>query len=650
MRIWAAGGILQRIIVVTLRRKKVRFRMPDIIQLLPDHVANQIAAGEVVQRPASVVKELLENAVDAGATEIRMIVKDAGKTLIQVSDNGSGMTETDARMSFERHATSKISSAEELFAIRTKGFRGEALASIAAVSQIELKTRVTGEELGTLLVIEGGTVKVQEPCQCAEGSLFSVKNLFYNIPARRKFLKSEGVEFRHILEEFERVAIAHPDIAFSLTHNNTSVFHLDKGNSENMQAALRQRITAIYGAPYNQRLAPVEEATDVVTISGFIGKPEFARKTRGEQFFFLNNRFIKNSYLHHAISSAYEQLLPPDAFPSYFIFLEMDPSAFDVNIHPTKTEVKFEDERLLYAMLRSSVRKSLGQYNLSPTLDFDQEMSFNNIPLQPANGVVQQPGIHVNPNYNPFEEQKPVSNTGSNQRWERMDKHVSQDWQQLFQKTTANPESATEPQEEQQVLHKSWDEDEPAQNGISCYQLHNRYVLSHIKTGLLIIDQQRAHQRILFEQYLHALQNQQAQCQQKLFPETIAFSPADAQLLESSLEALNGLGFDLRYFGQHTFVVHGIPAGTESLDCKRLLESMLEDMRHEQEIKNEPAEHFARLLARHTAIRPGQTLTEGEMRNLVDSLFATSLPYAAPDGKPTMITYSIDDLDKRFKR
>lgn len=624
--------------------------MPDIIRLLPDTVANQIAAGEVVQRPASVVKELLENAVDAGATEIRLVVKDAGKTLIQVIDNGKGMSETDARMSFERHATSKISSADDLFAINTKGFRGEALASIAAVAQVELKTRRDEDELGTQLSIEGGDVKAQEPCQCAAGSSFSVKNLFYNIPARRKFLKTDGVEFRHIIDEFERVALAHPEIGFILSHNGTEVFHLDRGNAA-PQAALRQRITAVFGNPYNQRLVPLEEHTEAVVISGFIGKPEFAKKTRGEQFFFLNKRFIKNSYLHHAVAGAFDQLLPAEAYPTYFIFLDMAPASFDVNIHPTKTEVKFEDEKLVYAILRSVIKKSLGQYNIAPTLDFDQEMSLKDIPLQPENGRIVQPGIHVNPDYNPFAgEQKKPAGQGQ-QDWQRMERHVSNDWQQMFETHVSQKDDSEELAQQGQIMPSSWDDEEDRNAGGRYHQLHGRYVLSHIKSGLMIIDQQRAHERILFERYLGAIQEQTGHCQQKLFPETIELSPIESVLVGELAETLHALGFDIRHFGQHTYVVHGVPAGSEDRDTRKLLEGLLADYKEsQQDIKLDTAERMARALARQTAVRPGKILTENEMRALVDELFACELPYAAPDGKPTMITYSMDDLDRRFKR
>src|ERR1051326_2451951 len=369
--------------------------MPDIIRLLPDSVANQIAAGEVIQRPASAVKELMENAVDAEATTIKLIVRDAGKTLLQVTDNGKGMSETDARLCFERHATSKIEKADDLFNIRTKGFRGEALASIAAIAQVELKTRLRGEQLGTQVIIEGSEVKSQEPCACSEGTSFSIKNLFYNVPARRNFLKSDPVEFRHIIEEFQRVALPHPEISFSLHHNGQEVFHLPA-------ATFRQRISGVFGNNYNERLVPVEEETSIVKVGGFIGKPQFARKTRGEQFFFLNNRFIKSAYLNHAVQMAFEELLPADSFPSYFLLLEVQPNTIDVNIHPTKTEVKFEDEKFIYSILRSAVKRALGKYNISPTLDFEKETAFDINPL-PKNASVKIPTITVNPDYNPFE-------------------------------------------------------------------------------------------------------------------------------------------------------------------------------------------------------------------------------------------------------
>jgi DNA mismatch repair protein MutL len=447
--------------------------MSDIIQLLPDSVANQIAAGEVVQRPASAVKELMENALDAGSTLIKLIVKDAGKTLIQVIDNGSGMSETDARLSFERHATSKIRKAEDLFSIRTMGFRGEALASIAAIAQVELKTKKADKELGVCIEIEGSEVKNQEACNAPCGTSICVKNLFYNIPARRNFLKTDSVELRHIIDEFQRVAIPNPQVAFTFHSNTTEIFHLEAGT-------LKQRLIGIFGTSYNSRLVPVEEDTGVVTIKGFVTKPEFAKKTRGEQFFFLNKRFIKSPYLHHAVQSAFEQLLPADSFASYFLMLEVDPKTIDINIHPTKTEVKFEDEKLIYAFLRSAVKKSLGQFNISPSLDFDQEAHLYNMPLKPADGIYRQPTITVDPNFNPFKNDKsdaaskytapPVSERerSNKNNWERMYEH--------------NPYVQEGPKEEQtqQTIHTDWDVTVPEYSKKTVYQLHNKYILSHI--------------------------------------------------------------------------------------------------------------------------------------------------------------------------
>jgi DNA mismatch repair protein MutL len=615
--------------------------MSNLIRLLPDAVANQIAAGEVVQRPASAVKELLENAIDAGAQSIKLVLKDAGRTLLQVIDDGSGMSEIDARLSFERHATSKIQAAEDLFALRTMGFRGEALASIAAVAQVEMKTRRAEDELGIRIVIEGSEIKEQEPCAASVGTSIAVKNLFFNIPARRNFLKSDGVEFRHILEEFERIALAHPDCAFSLTHNNTEVYRLEK-------AILRQRIVALYGSPYNQRLVPVQEETDILRISGFIGKPEFAKKTRGEQFFFLNTRFIKNSYLHHAIQTAFEQLLPTDSYPSYFLFLDVDPRTIDVNIHPTKTEVKFEDERAMYAIIRSAVKRALGQYNIAPSLDFEQEMSIE-IPYRPSDKPIQQPSITVDPTFNPFEPKVKSGTAVSSTPKEK----IPANWQDLYQ-NYFNPQTQTEQQTQQQVIHSDLDEstdERPAKNISDPYQLHQRYILTHIKSGFLIIDQQRAHERILYERYLRVAENHQAPSQQVLFPETVEFSMSDSGLMISLLDAINSLGFDVRPFGQQSFVVHGVPAGTEEYDAHQMLEGILETHKNsDQDIKLNVQDSMARALARQAAIKSGRSLSIVEMRVLVDELFACLLPYHAPDGKPTVSTFGMDELDRRFKR
>jgi DNA mismatch repair protein MutL len=617
--------------------------MSDIIQLLPDSVANQIAAGEVVQRPASAVKELMENALDAGSTAIKLIVKDAGKTLIQVIDNGSGMSETDARMSFERHATSKIRKAEDLFSIRTMGFRGEALASIAAIAQVEMKTRQADKELGVCIEIEGSELKNQEACNAPAGTSISIKNLFYNIPARRNFLKTDSVELRHIIDEFQRVAIPNPSVAFTFHSNSTEVFHLEAGS-------LKQRLMGIFGASYNSRLVPVEENTGVVMINGFIIKPEFAKKTRGEQFFFLNKRFIKNPYLHHAVQSAFEQLLPSDSFASYFLMLEVDPKTIDINIHPTKTEVKFEDEKLIYAFLRSAVKKSLGQFNIAPSLDFDQEAHLYNMPLKPADGIYRQPTIKVDPNFNPFKNDRadtpkyaaaPVSERerSNKNNWERMYEHNP-----YIEVDKAVPE-------QQQTIHTDWDSELHESNKKTVYQLHNKYILSHIKTGFMVIDQQGAHERILYERIFESFEKSKAAIQQELFPKTVEFNAADFELIKELQEEIQLMGFDIREFGKNMFVIQGIPADMTQHDPAVLLEGLIENYKQNlQELRSDKRENLARSLARNMAIKSGKSLTQEEMNNLIDELFACKMPYNTPAGKPTISTFSIDDLDKRFKK
>lgn len=618
--------------------------MSDIIQLLPDSVANQIAAGEVVQRPASAVKEMMENALDAGSTFIRLLVKDAGKTLIQVIDNGSGMSETDARLSFERHATSKIRKAEDLFAIRTMGFRGEALASIAAIAQVEMKTRKADKELGVCIEIEGSEVKNQEACNVPAGTSISVKNLFFNIPARRNFLKTDSVELRHIIDEFQRVAIPNPQIAFTFHSNSTEVFHLEAGS-------LKQRLISIFGASYNSRLVPVEEDTGVVKIKGFVTKPEFAKKTRGEQFFFLNKRFIKNPYLHHAVQSAFEQLLPADSFASYFLLLEVDPRTIDINIHPTKTEVKFEDEKLIYAFLRSAVKKSLGQFNISPSLDFEQEAHLYNIPLKPADGIYRQPTIKVDPNFNPFKNDKDKSvskytppvlserEQSNRNNWERMYEHQP------------DPEREQKTPEIQQTIHPNWDTESQENSKKTVYQLHNKYILSHIKTGFIIIDQQGAHERILYEKIFESLEKNRSASQQELFPRTVEFSLSDFELIKELHSEIQLMGFDIREFGKNTFVIHGVPADMAQYDGAVLLEGLLENYKQNlQELKSDKRENLVRSLARNLSIKSGKPLNQEEMNNLIDELFACKMPYSTPNGKPTISTFSMEDLDKRFKK
>lgn len=612
--------------------------MSDIIQLLPDSVANQIAAGEVIQRPASAVKELLENAVDAGSSSIKLIVKDAGKSLIQVIDNGCGMSETDARMSFERHATSKIKKADDLFAIKTMGFRGEALASIAAIAQVELKTRKYEQETGSQINIEASEVISQETCSTAAGTSFSIKNLFYNVPARRNFLKSDPVELRHIFEEFQRVALPNPGIAFSLHSNNNEVFNLTAGN-------LRQRIISIFGSSYNQRLVPVEEDTDIIKITGFICKPEFAKKTRGEQYFFINKRFIKNGYLHHAVQSAFEQLLPSDSFASYFLMMEVDPKTIDINIHPTKTEIKFEDERSIYAILRSAIKKSLGQYNISPTLDFEQEMSFN-IPLRPKNATVQQPGITVDTEFNPFK-------TATLYKEEDRNAHNRQNWEKLYANHTndfSNPE-VHNPEHLRQIIDSAPDEKNEQTHKKITYQLHNKYILTHIKSGFMVIDQQAAHERILYEKFIEALEKQKGNSQQQLFPQTIELSASDFNLVKELDEEIRALGFDISEFGKNTFAINGIPAESNNDNGKDLLEGLIDNFKQNlSELKSGKKESLARAMAYKASIKQGRSLTTAEMESLVNELFACQLPYTTPNGKPTIVTFPLEDLDRRFKK
>jgi DNA mismatch repair protein MutL len=618
--------------------------MPDIIQLLPDSVANQIAAGEVIQRPASAVKELLENAVDAGSTNIKLIVKDAGKTLVQVIDNGCGMSLTDARMCFERHATSKIRKTDDLFAIRTMGFRGEALASIAAIAQVEMKTRRHEDELGTRLIVEGSEVIEQEPCSCSAGTSIAMKNLFYNVPARRNFLKSDGVELRHIIDEFQRVVIPNYHIGFSLHHNNTELFHLEGGT-------LRQRIVALFGNAYNQRLVPVDEDTNILKVTGYVGKPEFARKTRGEQFFFINKRFIKNAYLHHAVQAAFEELLPSDSFASYFLMMDIDPKSIDINIHPTKTEIKFEDEKSVYAILRSAVKRALGQYNISPTLDFEQEMSFN-VPYRSRNTPVETPGIYVNPEFNPFEQgQKNTSqsNYTPNYKQEFHNERSNRgSWEELY---SLQSKEKQDNEAAQQTIPTDWDSEELEGSRKITYQLHGKYILTHIKSGFMVIDQQRAHERILYERSMEAMDKHKGSSQQELFPQTIELTSADAELVKELKEEIVALGFDIREFGKHTFIIHGLPSDAPGANAKDLLEGIIENYKQNlSELKLEKRENLARSMARNMAIRAGRTLTTQEMNTLIDELFACTMPYASPSGKPTLTTFTLDDLDRRFRK
>jgi DNA mismatch repair protein MutL len=590
--------------------------MSEIIHVLSDAVANQIAAGEVIQRPASVVKELMENAVDAKASNIRVIIKDSGKTLIQVIDNGTGMSGKDAERCFERHATSKISKADDLFSIRTCGFRGEALASMASVAEITLKTRRESDELGTEIHIKGSKVESKEPVQTPKGSNFQVRNLFFNIPARRKFLKSDQTELRHIINEFNQIALTHPDVEFSLIHNQSEIYQIPTSN-------LRQRIIGVFGKSVNSYLIPLESETSMVTIGGFIGKPEHARRTYGEQYFFVNNRYIKHPYFHKAVMNGYDQILATDHIPSYFIYFTTDPSNIDVNIHPSKTEVKFEDERAIWQILLASVKKAIGKNNLSPSLDFTTEGVID-IPILSKNTEIRQPAINSNPDYNPFAEEDVY------QRGKRPGPYLDErfeGWEQLF-------EPAGVPQSGPQKI----------------LQVKNKYILSPVKSGVMLIDQRRAHERILFERMLMALERRQPLVQQSLFPETVTLNAADYQVCLEMMESLEQVGFDIRDFGNRSVVIHGFPAEMKPAGAGDTIELMIEQYKSLQGLnQSEQAERICRSAAKVSAIQYGMQLSEAEMQEIIDQLFACENPNHTPSGKLIVKIIGLEELDSHFK-
>ncbi|TJY36267.1 DNA mismatch repair endonuclease MutL [Pontimicrobium aquaticum] len=614
--------------------------MADIIQLLPDHVANQIAAGEVVQRPASVVKELLENAIDAGATSIKLIVKDAGKTLIQVIDNGKGMSVTDARLSFERHATSKITSADDLFNLTTKGFRGEALASIAAIAHVELKTKPELDDVGTHIKIEGSDVVSQEVIATPTGTSIAVKNLFFNIPARRNFLKSNTVELRHIIDEFNRVSLAHPIITFVMFHNGSELFNLPESN-------MRQRIVNVFGGKTNEKLVPVEESTEVLKISGFVGKPEFARKTRGEQFFFVNNRFIKSSYLNHAVNAAFEGLLRDGTHASYFLYLEVDPKSIDINIHPTKTEIKFDDEHTLYALLRSSVKHSLGQFNIAPVLDFEHNSSMDT-PYNYKHKEANNPVIEVDRSFNPFKNDKETSRKSG----VTFKKEPVSSWESLYvgleskgNSSDAFSQLQLESDEEMPSMFEKAN-DEVTQK---TFQIHGKYIVNTIKSGMLFIDQQRAHQRVLYEQFLQHITVKEAVSQQLLFPLAMEFSTMEIAILLNLKEQLEQTGFVFSKLEGDEVEISGVPVSVEASKVSQVLETLISDVENEV-----PDNHFsqtdliAKSLAKSLAIKTGQSLSVQEQEHLVNSLFACKEPSISPTNRATFITMKVEDIDKKF--
>jgi DNA mismatch repair protein MutL len=598
--------------------------MADIIQLLPDSIANQIAAGEVIQRPASVVKELMENALDASADEIKLIIKDSGKTLIQVIDNGKGMSETDARMAFERHATSKIRTAQDLFQIKTMGFRGEALASIAAIAQVDLITRQSHEELGSHIAIHASSVVKQELCQAPQGTTFTVKNLFYNIPARRKFLKSDPVELKHIMEEFHRIALAHPDLFFSLYHNGNEVYHLPKGN-------LRQRIVNIFGKSYNEKIVPVQEDTDHIKVTGFVGKPEAAKKTRGEQYIFVNHRYIKSNYLNHSIRSTYQELINNELHPFYVIFMEMDPSQIDINVHPTKQEIKFEEERLVYNYLKVSVKHALGQYNITPTIDFDIDYNLTSSSSSRGQSVPE------------FRKQ---NLSGVRDEFKRDNLRA---WETLYKEIEEEAPSAVTIESKFSQPELDGNDGNSHKHSKAPYQIQQTYILSQIKSGFLLIDQQSAHERILYEQYLVALSKNGFPSQKQLFPEAIDLNPAKAATLKNILPQLNRMGFEIEEFGNDSYIIHGVPVGLESIESgKVLVEELLHQYENNLEFQLGIPENLARSMAISTSLKRGTSLQEDEMLSLIDQLFACSVPYKSPSGKKCFISIDMEDIKNRF--
>jgi len=625
--------------------------LSDKILLLPDNIANQIAAGEVIQRPASAVKELMENAVDAGATEIKLIVNDAGKSLVQVIDNGSGMSETDARMSFERHATSKITTIDDLFHIKTMGFRGEALASMAAVAQIELRTKRNDDETGTYIEIENSVVKKQEPVASPEGTSIAMKNLFFNVPARRNFLKSNTAEMRHIVDEFTRVALAFPHVFFSLTANNQQIFHLEAGS-------LKQRILQLLGNTYNTKLVTVKEETDYMNIYGFVGKPDTAKKTRGDQYFFVNNRFIKSAYLNHAVMNAYQEMVTKDSFPMYVLFIDLDPTQVDVNVHPTKQEIKFEDEKIIYAFVQAAVKHALAQFSVTPTLDFELDASIQQLPS------VQQP----------FTEEKKSAAAATSIFKGFTEKHQAhfieptnrselKHWRDFYESRESavgsQQSSSNEENVQRSMLNAQFSTGQPLTSNqqqatlhtheTSSIQLHNQYILTQTATGFILINQQAAHERIIYERLQDAAKGKAVATQRSMFPVTIELAPADTVLLEELINDLQQLGYMIEPFGKNTFVVQGTPADVTQGNEKQVIDSLLEQFKHfSNDLKFPKREKLIRSLAWQQSIKAGRQLSEREMEALVEDLFKCKQPNSSPDGNPTYLEFKKEQLEKMF--
>ena len=611
--------------------------MSDIIHLLPDSIANQIAAGEVIQRPASVVKELVENAIDAKATHIQIVIKDAGRTIIQVIDNGKGMSETDARMAFERHATSKIQEASDLFALTTMGFRGEALPSISAIAQVEIKTRTSDREVGTLIKIAGSRVESQEPTSAPEGTSITVKNLFFNVPARRKFLKRNETERRNILVEIERVALAHPDIEFKLIDDGVTLLQLPA-------TGLRQRITQLIGKKIDQQLLEINIDTTLVKIFGYITKPEFARKRGSNQFFFANGRYMRHPYFHKAITVAFENLIQPTERPNYFIYIQVDPDTIDVNIHPTKTEIKFENEQAIWQILMVSIKESLGKFNAVPSIDFDTEGSIP-IPVFDKERQIRSPQVNVDPNYNPFKQRAYTPPPRMN-------------WEELYKDFEKDVDIAADDEDENRETSplnftKELESNLPEMHSDAFpdyYQYKQKYIFTSVKSGLMIIDQRRAHIRILFDKYLESIVQKKGISQRVLFPEMIELSASEAAIIPSIKEDLESLGFEISNLGNNTYAIQGVPSEIENPDVARLIKTMLANIIETGlDVKSEIQEKLALSFARSVAINYGKPLSVEEITDIVNRLFACPTPNFTPDGKKILTVLDDEDMDRKLK-
>jgi len=611
--------------------------MKDIIKILPDLVANQIAAGEVIQRPSSAVKELLENAIDATATDVNLIIKDAGRTLIQIIDNGKGMSETDARLCFERHATSKIRESEDLFSIKTMGFRGEALASIAAISHVELKTKREIDELGTQIIIEGGEVKSQTPCSCSTGTSIAVKNLFFNVPARRNFLKSNNTELSYIIEELYRIALVNPQINFTYSNNGKEEIHLDKGT-------LKNRVIKIFGNNFDQRILPLETNSNIVEISGYVCKPEFVKKSRGEQYFFVNNRFIKHPYFHHAVQDSFFELIPTNTFVSYFIYLKVDPKTIDINIHPTKTEVKFYDERSIYMMLKSAVKQSLGKFSITPSLDFEFEKPFD-FNIDENKTGIKIPTIKVDPYFNPFYP------TNKNTTPPRNDLN-KQHWEKLYEIATNkdlknNNEFSSTTHQHSLPINPEEGVTENIKEAFLVFQ--NKYIVSNLKSGLVFIDITRARERIFYERLLNNSEGN-PDIQSLLYPLSLEFNSIECEIISEILDELKSAGFDIEHFGGNTFIVNGAPHDVEESDIYNIIHSLIENYKNNISVfKKDKINNLSASIAKSMASKAKIIRTNEEMQAIAGQLFSCRVPNTSPSGKPTLFIMTNEDVELKFK-